>query len=166
MRGGASVLAGLVLSSALVVGTAGPVHACSIARDPSLSEQVVEQQQFAAADLVFEGTALSIRDPKAGRSTVNSGDTVFWTLSVERVLKGPAGDRREVGTAREGPTCGFPFEVGKRYRVYADTAADGSATTSLFSGTRELVPSTSVTTTPPGTAPPAQPQPGRPRFTG
>jgi len=68
---------------------------------------------------VFEGLAVSSRDPNAGASIISTGDPIFWNFLVERQIKGSTGPQQEVGTARGGASCGFTFQIGVRYRVFA-----------------------------------------------
>lgn len=161
------VAALLALASvAGVLGATSPVSACSLA-----SPLPTEEEHLARADLVFEGLAVSSRDPNAGAPIISTGDPIFWTFLVEREIKGSTGMQQEVGTARGSATCGFSFQVGVRYRVFAD-ARNGAFMTSLGSGTRQVSDppqTTTTTTTRPlaatttvPTAGPGQPSTGRP----
>lgn len=143
----AGVAALLTLASAAGgLGAPSPVSACSLALPLPTEEEHLEQ-----ADLVFEGLAVSSRDPNAGASIISSGDPIFWTFLVEREIKGSTGPTQEVATARSGATCGFGFQAGVRYRVFA-SALNGVFMTGLGSGTRLVsdVPQT-TTTVPPAT---------------
>jgi len=159
------VAALLALASVVsVLGATSPASACSLA-----VPLPTEEEHLARADLVFEGLAVSSRDPNAGAPIISSGDPIFWTFLVEREIKGSTGMQQEVGTARSGATCGFSFQVGIRYRVFADTR-NGVFMTGLGSGTRQVsdAPQTTTTTTRPPVATttvpttgPAQPSTGR-----
>lgn len=41
----------------------------------------------------------------------------------------------EVSSEADSASCGFPFEFGRRYRVFASTQGDGTLYTRLCSGT-------------------------------
>ena len=112
-----------VALTAGVLGAASPVSACSLSLPLP-----TEEEHLAGADLVFEGLAVSSRDPNAGASIVSSGDPIFWTFLVEREIKGSTGVQQEVGTARGDASCGFTFQVGVRYRVFARAQNGGFMT--------------------------------------
>ena len=152
-------------SAAGVLGATSPASACSLS-----SPLPTEEEHLARADLVFEGLAVSSRDPNAGAPIISTGDPIFWTFLVEREIKGSTGIQQDVGTARGDASCGFRFQVGVRYRVFAD-ARNGAFMTSLGSGTRQVSDppqNTTTTTRPPAatttvpTTGPAQPSIGRP----
>lgn len=159
-------------SAAGIVGTPPPVSACSLSLPLPTEEEHLEQ-----ADLVFEGLAVSSRDPNAGAPIISTGDPIYWTFVVERQVKGSTGSTQEIATARGGATCGYSFKVGVRYRVFA-SARNGAFMTGLGSGTRlvsdtpqttsTLAPATTTTrapattTTVPTARPPAPPSDLRP----
>src|SRR5688572_3430735 len=60
------------------------------------------------------------------------------TIEVLEVWKGDIAVRTEVYTANECCVCGFPFELGKDYLIYAGRASRGHLAVSLCSRTREL----------------------------
>ncbi len=119
-----------------------PAEACSLPPPP----RPTEQELLSQADLVFEGVAVSRHDPNAGAPTQSSGDPIIWTFAVDREVKGTASQLQEVSSARSGATCGITFQIGTRYRVFADVV-DGVFWTSLGSGTREAPVESSTTTT-------------------
>jgi hypothetical protein len=123
------VLVVLVLAaSALVAGTARPAWACSCAQVDALE----------AAELAFTGVATSVDRPWT------PGD-VEVTFAVESVRKGAAGERVELVTHSDEPTCGYGFTEGHRYEVFATGGRTG-----LCDGNVDL-----------GAAPPAQRVTGR-----
>ncbi len=134
-----------------------------------------EEELLARADVVFEGVVGSHRDPNTGATIIGSGDPIFWTFTVERVIKGAVSRVQEVASARSGASCGIRFEEGARYRVYANYVG-GTLSTGLGSGTRlaSAVASTTTTTTAvtgttttvPRPAQPAEPVPRRIALTG
>ena len=130
-------------SAAGVLGTTSPVLACSMS--PPVP---TEEEHLARADLVFEGLAVSSRDPNAGAPITSSLDPIFWTFLVEREIKGSIGAQQEVGTSQSEASCGFTFRAGVRYRVFARAQNDAFAT-GLTSGTRQVSdpPQTTTTTT-------------------
>ena len=152
------VAAALVVAAGMVIVAPPPAAlACTIA-----GPEPTEAEYLAMADVVFEGTAGSHRDPNTGASIISSGDPIFWTFTVDRVVKGGAGAVQEVASARFPGSCGITFEEGTRYRVYAKYA-DGGLHTRLGSGTRPA-PAAVTTTTVLRPAQPAPPMPSRRIF--
>ena len=157
----AMTMAVVTVAPGLALVCPPPAVACTLPPPP----RPTEPELVAQADLVFEGVALSRHDPNAGASIQSSGDPIIWTFSVDREIKGAASQLQEVSSARSSATCGITFEIGTRYRVFADVV-DGVFWTSLGSGTREVTDESSTMTTTTRTPttttmPPAQPT--RPR---
>jgi hypothetical protein len=138
----AAVLVCLVLTAGVLI-LPTPALACTI-----LFPGPTEAELLDRADLVFEGVAVSSRDPSAGAPVTTSGDPIFWTFAVDREVKGPVGALQEVGTPRSGASCGVEFRAGVRYRVFS-VNRDGAFLTYLGSGTREAAAPPPTTVTPP-----------------
>src|SRR5438445_3870464 len=98
--------------SLLASGTVRIVYACSCA---SLSPS----QQFQMADVVFAGTVTSINVPSGPQ--VNSASLEQVTFDVSIFQKGSLGRTIVVSTAMSQGTCGYPFQVGRQYTVYAQS---------------------------------------------
>lgn len=125
-----------------------------------------EQELAAQADVVFTGTALTRREVVVPTTTAPAlPGHVEWTFAVEGVTKGAvAGAHQDVMTASNSAACGFDFQAGARYLVYA-TRQDGALTTGLCSGTR-LAAAVPTTVAPPTTVAGPAASPGRLRLTG
>lgn len=102
-------------------------------------------ESYGAASAVFAGTVISTREgprPKRGERS-----EVDWTpravkFSVEQPYLGVAGTEVEVFTGRGGGDCGYGFQIGQRYLVYAYRNQDKLTTsictrTKLFSNATE-----------------------------
>lgn len=100
-----------------------PAEACSCRPPPPAQESYEEAQAvFIGVPQAFErGEGIRVRVP----------------MTVERAYKGVREATVEVGTARDSAACGYPFEVGRPYLVYAYDDGDGLAV-SLCSRTRPL----------------------------
>ncbi|RAV12987.1 hypothetical protein [Paenibacillus contaminans] len=85
--------------------------ACSCAGPNSVQEEL---QKKAA---VFSGKAVSVKT--SGGLLRSSADPVEVKIEVDKVWKGELGKTQLVYTARDGASCGFGFEKGKQYLVYA-----------------------------------------------
>lgn len=90
----------------LVVMPSGPAWACSCG---------IPQRD---GDLVVVGVAERVDKPWLG-------EDLRVRLRVESVERGSAGERVEITTAEQSPSCGYGFQEGHRYRVYAN---EGSTT--------------------------------------
>ena len=118
MRGTTSALAA-ALAVTLLLGAAAPAHACKcIAPPPPLAA-------LGSADAVFGGQVIRRGDPLAGQKGVSSLSPVDYTFRVEDVWKGDIGDTVVVRTARASASCGYPFEMGRVYLVYATRDPSG-----------------------------------------
>jgi hypothetical protein len=94
--------------SLLLLGAA-TAHACSCLPPPPPA------QALRMSDAVFVGTVVDIeRAPKNGEIA-----TVRATLQVARYWKGLGTGTVTVKTASSTPACGFPFQKGQTYLVYA-----------------------------------------------
>jgi len=99
-----------------------PATACSCSRT-SVTDA------FARADVVFTGRVVSIRlgiplEPDA----ISTADPVLITLDVSGYWKGPVGRVMTVTTRRSEMSCGFTFQTGRDYLVYADKGEAGLTT--------------------------------------
>ena len=126
-----------MLCLALLVGSSCPpvARACSCAPPPAPLVALGE------ADAVFSGTVVARRDASKPRADgmVGSMDPVEYTIAVLEVWKGELADTVAVRTARSSASCGYPFEVGTRYLIYARTRTDtGCLRTNLCTRTRPL----------------------------
>lgn len=116
----AAALTLLVL--ALVSGSGSPACACSC-------QPATEADYLQRADLVFDGVAVDRDRPLLP----GSGTTVTVKFTVETLVKGVAEERVTLRTPADQGGCGFQFDTGYRYRVYA-----ASGLTTLCAGNRNL----------------------------
>lgn len=113
-------LLGLSLIGACVglLGSAAPVFACSCA-------EATTAEQFSNAAAVFVGTVKNI-SIDAGQRSVD--------FDVRESQKGSVAERVTVSTGWGDGDCGFDFETGKEYVVYA-YGDEGQLDTGICSGT-------------------------------
>ena len=132
----------IVMSSAIVVGLRPcPVFACSCVRPGTPA------QELNRSSTVFAGVVIEIDEPPARPAfttsfpfltfLISSGDPVRVTFDVSAVWKGPAYRQLAVTTPRWSASCGYPFQRGMTYLVYASDQ-DGELTTYLCSRTNTL----------------------------
>jgi Tissue inhibitor of metalloproteinase len=106
----------------LLVASAERSYACSCVFSPEpLKKQV--QGAFSSAAVVFSGEVVEIKD-----SPTNKYD-VLVKLKVANVWKGEATREITINTAKDSAMCGYNFEVGKKYLVYAYGLKDNLSTT-------------------------------------
>ncbi|HYZ92027.1 MAG TPA: hypothetical protein VFA34_06480 [Actinomycetota bacterium] len=138
-------------ASILLVGFASPCLACSCV-------QQTDQQHYQRAAVVFVGKAIERHDPSEG-DYQSSADPIHWTFDVESTQKGTTTRKQIVSSSRDEASCGFTFEIGKRYQVFA-SKTNGELRTSLCDGTREVNGGQGPYYPPaPSTPPPATPSP-------
>ncbi len=88
-----------------------PAAACTCAINPS------PEEELKLSTAVFSGRVVST--DLLPRLDTSSRHPVKVTLEVDTVWKGPERDRISVYTAIDSGACGFDFNVGWKYLVYA-----------------------------------------------
>ncbi len=91
------------------------------------------QEAMASAAAVFEGTVTDVRGPKDDQSGSREVD-----LRIGRRFKGAEADTVTVTTAGSSAACGYNFELGRTYLVYAGEEDGGQLATSLCSRTARI----------------------------
>jgi hypothetical protein len=120
-----ALVASMVLAALLA--TTSPAVACDFEEPPPPQEALTE------ATAVFAGEVVAVEpvDDDPG------GQYIAVTVEVERAWKGVELSPVVVETHHDEATCGFPFEVGESYIVYA--YSEGTPlTTALYHRTRLL----------------------------
>ena len=123
------LLALALVFGALVLAPACPAYACSCIPAAAPLDALAE------ATAVFEGEVLGIATPDPVEGVFSSADTVEVTFHVEQVWKGEVAGVTSLFTAASSASCGFEFQTGQSYIVYA-RSADGQLQASLCSRTR------------------------------
>jgi len=127
------LLTALLVAGGLVFVIPGRAMACSCVSPPPF-EKAVKQ-----ADAVFVGEVAS-SDPVDGRQRftgITVDGLVSYSFAVEEVVAGDVGSGVEVISHSSGATCGFPFQEGDRYVVFA-YEGDGGLETNLCSRTEQI----------------------------
>ena len=119
------VLGAFLVASVVAVR---PAAACSCIPNPS------PEEAFNKADIVFAGRVLEIKNAD-GEAYPAALDVRLW---IERPFKGFFIETIRVRTARDGASCGFPFEEDERYLIYAHSDDEGTLHVSLCSRTAHL----------------------------
>lgn len=86
------------------------------------------------ADAVFSGTVTAVTRPWIVRSSLQP---VHATIAVDRFWKGSGRPAVTVATANATASCGFPFESGKQYLVFA-RGDSGTLTATICSRSKLL----------------------------
>ena len=95
---------GLFLVSGTILIKSRPAYGCSCVRPESAS---IERE---ASTVVFTGEVVSIAPIEEG---------YFVEFGVSERWKGPEGETIQVKTAANSAACGYAFDIGERYLVYA-----------------------------------------------
>ena len=89
------------------------------------------------ADAVFVGTVRSMREPQVVDGKLTDYFVVV-TFDVERSFRGAVSRQAHVITGLGAGDCGYRFESGRKYIVYARQAAWGRYSTGICSRTRPV----------------------------
>lgn len=100
-----------------------PGYACSCVAPGPTPLETLE-----ASIAVFSGEVVAVDAPESLNGITTSADPVKYTFDVEQVWKGPVQPALTVTTARDDASCGYPFEVGQSYLVYATGHVSGLIT--------------------------------------
>lgn len=127
----------VVTVAATVVSLLAPVcpssPVCTCGRGRGVPQAVRLEIEGSAA--VFLGTVVRVEVPGIGNlETPLSGDEVV-TVALDRRWKGPARDTLVVRTPMLVSMCGYDFEEGRTYLIYARENAEGTLYTTRCSFT-------------------------------
>ena len=75
------------------------------------------QRYISSSDAVFSGEVVDLQKGASASRMFGPSDTV--TLRASEVWKGPQRETLEVSTPSQGSACGYAFEEGQEYLVYA-----------------------------------------------
>lgn len=97
-----------------VTGFSGTAHACSCVR-------ISQEEGFKNSEAVFSGTVLGVTLEKDLSEAVLGGSVSYKEVrvQVDEVWKGVNDAVVSVGTAQYSASCGYDFEVGGTYLIYA-----------------------------------------------
>jgi hypothetical protein len=113
------VVSGAILLTAAVNGT--DAFACSCARTGSPCDALTSQEA-----VVFVGTATEMSPTKEPAIAPGPGSRVIRVrFAVSEAIHGLNTSTAVISTDERGSGCGYPFEVGESYLVYAFRQADG-----------------------------------------
>ena len=120
----------MIVAVAVLLGVQVSGLACSCVPPPPPAEALE------ASSAVFAGIVLDVEDHSIIEPTaVTFGDRVV-TFRVLRYWKGVDSRIVQVTTSGSGASCGYPFQEGRNYLVYAHGESD--LVVSLCSRTRRL----------------------------
>jgi hypothetical protein len=105
--------------------------ACSCSAEPPVMEE------FASCKAVFSGRVLSRSKIVIAPAELGGFEEVSFTFLVDRVWKGQLTTQVDVATGVGGGDCGFLFEEGEEYLVYA-FADEESLATNICTRTRPI----------------------------
>lgn len=132
---------------------AAPCFGCTCGMSPPSKAKIeTERESMArlvdsenAKSFIFEGVVEQQKlvqgnpgVPEGTMSMTTSGQHRIVTIRVLRMYRGPSRERYTVRTGFGNGDCGFDFETGKAYLIFADTGGDGSLVTSICTPTKPL----------------------------
>ena len=114
---------------AFLIFTNTEVHACScIQRDETLTQQVRKAKTDARA--IFSGKVLEVvRKPE--------NHEVVVKFRVDKSWKGNVSKQMTITTGADSAMCGYNFEVGKSYLIYAQGSDTSSLQTNICTRTAQ-----------------------------
>jgi len=125
----------------LLLALAQGANACSCFRDPPNSTPWSRATAAAAgSDAVFAGKVLAVA---TGIEVMGDDEDDVWprrhfTFEVSQQYRGHVQPKTIISTGFGGGDCGFEFEIGDTYLVYADIEDNGALETSICHRTRHI----------------------------
>ena len=113
MTGKIRIFLSLVIVIGILAIETKPAYACSCAPPGSPVEGLNN------ASAVFTGKVVALAEPSGGFGPISSADPVTVTFQVYTVWKGSVSQTTTITTARSGASCGYTFDKGGEYIVYA-----------------------------------------------
>lgn len=121
------------------------VFACTCAPPPNIKTMRDMAAWQSEVEAIFEGkvehqevVAGPVMPPKTAMSMTANGQHRLVTMRVLRSYRGSQKEQATVVTGLSEADCGFDFETGKDYLVFAETDSDGHLFTSICTGTAPL----------------------------
>ena len=122
------LLALTLVFTVLALAPACPAYACSCIQPPPPKESLAQ------AAAVFQGEVVEVGALEPVNGMVNTADMIQVTFNVNQVWKGEIAEVTTLTTAGSSASCGFEFQPGQSYLVYADLV-EGQLNASLCSRT-------------------------------
>lgn len=144
----------VVVMLAFVIVTTGllmspkQAYACSCAMPESVAVEL------GRSDAVFDGTVVASSKP-AKWFKQSSADRVIWSFQAHEVWKGQVSSSIQVKSAQSGASCGFGFQEGQRYIVYARDVGEGLEVSLCSRTALQAAASTDIAELGSGSIPPA-----------
>ncbi|MBI3859650.1 MAG: hypothetical protein HY296_05350 [Thaumarchaeota archaeon] len=126
----------LVATLLVFMGTPRRAYACSCA-------SISQEQAFQGANAVFDGTVTDIKPSSI--KVFGASDSESVSFDVITSTKGSVGGEVDVLTPSNGGACGYTFQVGHQYTVYA-RLLNGQLETDLCDYTHSYSPPSSIQT--------------------
>lgn len=102
--------------------------ACScVETNGSLTEKV--RKAFTESDLIISGKVIDIKIVNTGKIK-SSADPAVYKFEITKTIKGKLEKKViEIASAESGTSCGYKFELGESYLVYARKSTHFSSKT-------------------------------------
>ncbi|WP_084961772.1 hypothetical protein [Thermoactinospora rubra] len=112
----ARLLAVVALAAGLVLVPAGTACACSCA-------ELTAREAVGNASSVFTGTVVATR--QVAGDPLGPRPPIVVTFEADQIYKGAAKARFDVATNADSAACGYAFQKGRRYLVFAARGESG-----------------------------------------
>jgi hypothetical protein len=108
--------------TAFIILSANSVFACSCIRTPDVPLAKLVKEAKNKSDAVFTGKVLEVKE-------TNENGYIYTGVELEIITfwKGNVSKKVTIITGNDSADCGYPFEVGKTYLVYAGNNASYSS---------------------------------------
>lgn len=121
----------VLVAGAIFVCFAGQLLACGCDLPPrGQSESSAVGAALGQSDAVFVGTVVEIQTESRWRKTIS--------FEIESIWKGKLQSRIMITTGSGNADCGFPFELGEIYLVYASKGSETVPSTNICTRTRRF----------------------------
>jgi hypothetical protein len=117
-----AALASVVLAVLGIVFLLPPdcASACTCGSAYSQGQKEIVESELSSSEAVFVGKVVDFgKSTSSSREMTIIGGASTATLRVSEVWKGPERETLEVSTSSQEGACGYPFEEGREYLVYA-----------------------------------------------
>jgi hypothetical protein len=118
----------LVLATAVVAGSPAEALGCSCAAPATPADAL------ARSSAAFVGRVIDIDKPFLDSLGLTRSGLHDVTFRIDRAWKGVSGDTVVIRTRLTGESCGYRFDIGRDYLVYA--SGDAALITGICTGTR------------------------------
>lgn len=83
------------------------------------------EAEYENSSAIFSGKVIQLIDENKNKKLISTGDQITVILEVQEVWKGVNESQIMLHTVRSSASCGYEFEIGKEYLIYATEREQG-----------------------------------------